>query len=798
MSPRSIVLAGWLVVALTATPTLAAAATADWPAFRGNRGDGTAAAGILDPAKGLEVVWKRPIGSGYSAISTAGGVGVTMAVDGEHDVVLAFDLATGKDRWKHQLAPFYKGHDGSDDGPIATPAIAGDRVFALGPRGHLVALSLGDGSVAWSRTLGESDSRSPVYGHAASPVLVDDLVLVLSGGAAGKTLLALGQRDGALAWSWGDDQVGYQTPLVAEVGGERQVVVFTNRHLAGLDPKTGAERWKHEHTKEGGDDFSGQPVELGDGRFLIQLNNESAVVTVSREGGAWSTRELWRTNSIQRSFAVPVLHQGTLYGYSGRFLTAVDPATGKTLWKSRPPGGLGMTLVDGQLVIVGEGGALVRVKAAPGGYEEVGRAAALGETGYSTPTVIDRPGGGLVLVRNLKEMAALRVTAGAAELAVVADAGSAPVSAFAALLSAVEKAPAAERQARVDAFLGAQKSLPLVDPSGRVTFVGRAKSDVGLNGNWNIVEGELAMVRVPGTDLFYRSLDLDPAAHYEYRFGIDYADPAVDPLNPLRTAGPQGEASDLRMPGFRIPAHLAAGAPEPAAKGKLETFELESKIREGKREITVYLPAGYESGSDRYPLVVVNHGAWAKDFGLYPRVLDAVLGSAAAPAIVAFVPRTGFPEYGTELVDAYADLVVKELLPALDSRYRTDARRASRAIIGVTSGGQAAVRTVARHPDAFGFLGVQSFFRVGPYRERLFPLVREAKLAGLRAWVESSTGDIVDPGQNFDSPGDTRELIELLKSAGAEVQVSSTAGPGSWGRWRSTLDLLLAAFVPPR
>ena len=798
MSRRPVVLTRWLVVALAATPTLAAAATTDWPAFRGSRSDGTAAAGILDPAKGLEVVWKRPIGSGYSAISTAGGVGVTMAVDGEHDVVLAFDLATGKDRWKHALAPFYKGHDGSDDGPIATPAIAGDRVFALGPRGHFVALNLADGSVAWSRTLGESDSRSPVYGHAASPVLVDDLVLVLSGGAAGKTLLALGQRDGALAWSWGDDQVGYQIPLIAEVGGERQVVVFTNRHLAGLDPKTGAERWKHEHTTGSGQDFSGQPVALGGGRFLIQLNAETAAVEVSREGAAWRTREVWRSNTIQHAFAVPVLHQGTLYGYSGRFLTAIDPATGKTLWKSRPPGGLGMSLVDGQLVILGEGGTLVRVKAAPGGYEEVGRAAALGATGYSTPTVIDRPGGGLVLVRNLKEMAALRVTAGAAEMAAAAvDAGAAPVAAFAELLSAVEKAPAAERQARVDAFLGAQKSLPLVDASGRVTFVARAKSDVGINGNWP-ADDELVMVRVPGTDLFYRTVDLDPAAHYEYGFGIDYAEPVADPGNPLRTGGPQGERSDLRMPAFRVPPHLAAGAAEPAAKGKLETFELESKVREGKRQITVYLPAGYESGSERYPLVVVNHGAWAKDFGVYPRVLDAVLGSAAAPAIVAFVPRTGFPEYGTELVDAYADMLVKELLPAIDGKYRTDVRRDARAIIGVTSGGQAAVRTVARHPDAFGFLGVQTFFRVGPYGERIFPLVREAKLAGLRAWVESSSGDIVEPRQNLDSPGDTRELIELLKSAGAEVQVSSTAGPGSWGRWRSTLDLLLAAFAPLR
>ena len=265
-------------------------------------------------------------------------------------------------------------------------------------RSAYVALDLADGKVAWSRTLGESDSRAPVYGHAASPVPVDDLILVLSGGAAGKTLLALGQRDGAPAWSWGDDQVGYQTPLIAEVAGERQVLVFTNRHLAGLDPTTGAERWKHEHSTGSNTDFSGQPVELGDGRFLVQLDTESAALEVSRDGAAWRTRELWRSSSLQRAFGVPVVHQGTLYGYSGRFLTAVDPATGKTLWKSRPPGGLGMTLADGQLLIVGEARP-GQGQGGPGGYEEVGRAAALESPLQHADGDATGPAAALVLVR---------------------------------------------------------------------------------------------------------------------------------------------------------------------------------------------------------------------------------------------------------------------------------------------------------------------------------------------------------------------------------------------------------------
>lgn len=116
-----------------------AAETGDWPGFRGARGDGVSdETGVFgDGGVWLEVTWKRPLGKGYSGVSVADGRVVTMFSDGESDVVIGLDAVDGRERWRYAVAETYKGHDGSQDGPIATPVIADGRVFALGPAASL-------------------------------------------------------------------------------------------------------------------------------------------------------------------------------------------------------------------------------------------------------------------------------------------------------------------------------------------------------------------------------------------------------------------------------------------------------------------------------------------------------------------------------------------------------------------------------------------------------------------------------------------------------------------------------------
>lgn len=112
------------------------------------------------------VAWKIPIGSGYSGLAVAGGKIVTQYTDGESDVMAAFDVAAGRKLWSYAFGEAYAGHDGSHDGPVATPLIAGGRVFGLGPRGRFFALDVETGREIWKTHLGDDhEIKKPHYGY---------------------------------------------------------------------------------------------------------------------------------------------------------------------------------------------------------------------------------------------------------------------------------------------------------------------------------------------------------------------------------------------------------------------------------------------------------------------------------------------------------------------------------------------------------------------------------------------------------------------------------------------------------
>lgn len=88
------------------------------------------------------------------------------------------------ERWRQVLGPRYAGHDGSDDGPSSTPVIDGGVVYALGPKGLLLALRTTDGTKVWSRDLvAELGAREPRFGFVTTPLALGDLLYVETGGS---------------------------------------------------------------------------------------------------------------------------------------------------------------------------------------------------------------------------------------------------------------------------------------------------------------------------------------------------------------------------------------------------------------------------------------------------------------------------------------------------------------------------------------------------------------------------------------------------------------------------------------
>ncbi|MCP4654139.1 MAG: PQQ-binding-like beta-propeller repeat protein, partial [bacterium] len=205
-----------------------------WPTWSGPHSDLTAAGdGIFDrPGFGLEVLWSKPLGSGYSGIVVAGERVVTAFSDGESDLVAALDAATGDELWRYRIAETYKGHDNSDDGPLATPTIHDGLVYGLGARGRLFALRLADGKQVWSRRLVEElGARKPRYGFVSAPTIVGGVLVIQTGGPEGQSITVLDPKTGKLLWSAGDDAVDYQSPMALRVDGEAQIFALTNRHL---------------------------------------------------------------------------------------------------------------------------------------------------------------------------------------------------------------------------------------------------------------------------------------------------------------------------------------------------------------------------------------------------------------------------------------------------------------------------------------------------------------------------------------------------------------------------------------
>lgn len=768
-----------------------------WPQHRGPSQDGSVRGSDLIPRAGigLELAWKLPLGVGYSGISIADGKAVTLFSDGTNDVAGAFDATTGSPLWRYTIAPMYAAHDGSLGGPLSSPLLHEGVAYGLGPHGKLFALRLSDGSELWSRQLDrEKEAREPYFGFTTSPMLVGEALIVLTGHAEGRLVSAYSRRDGSFLWSSGNDSAGYQTPLLTEIGGRRQLLIASNRDLSGLDPSTGRVLWSKRRFEEEDDGFA-QPVALGSNRFLLSEQDGATAYELRDENGAMAAHELWKSSDLKSSYAIPVVHGGYLYGFSGRFLVCVDASTGKTAWKSRPPGGRGIILVEDHLVILGTGGELVMAEASPQGYAEKARLKILDADSITPPSFA----AGRVYVRNETEIASVRIAAASGAVA-PKNPGVLDVSAvggsFGLALTEIDRAPATDKARRLDALLAAHPSGPIVDPSGRTHFWYRGDvRDVAVVGSvLGVAAGEeRALARLPGTDLFVLSLDLCPRCVYDYGYRIDFGDPQPDATNPWRFSSPPLQLSELRMPGWNAPAHVE----EPkGARGRLEEVTFSSTIRAGERKLQVYLPPGYESGDQRYPLVIVFNGDRELAAGRFTNTLDNLIGASIRPLIAVFVPRT--QEYAGAPATDFARAINEELVPWLDGKYRTTARPADRAVLGNGAGAVAAVLAAFQPQGAFGGLAVQSLFQSPEAAEKTKAAIASAPKRDLRIYLEESDIDITIPAARIDAKTDTRTIKELLLGQGYDVRVNAVAGAPGWLHWRAQNGVILEQLFPLR
>ena len=93
------------------------------------------------------------------------------------------------------------------DGPRATPTYHEGRIYALGAEGELRVLDAAKGTVVWRRNiLSENNASNLSWGMSASPLIVDDKVIVLPGGTRGNSVVAYNKVTGDPIWKALNDE----------------------------------------------------------------------------------------------------------------------------------------------------------------------------------------------------------------------------------------------------------------------------------------------------------------------------------------------------------------------------------------------------------------------------------------------------------------------------------------------------------------------------------------------------------------------------------------------------------------
>ena len=301
--------------------------------------------------------------------------------------------------------------NGMGDGPRGTPTVDGDWLYVEGGNGDVTCLEASTGKTIWSVNLrADFGGGVPGWGYSESPLVVDEKLIVTPGGKAG-TLAALDKRNGQLIWQSKEITEGahYSSPVLADLGGIKQIVQFANQSVFGVSLADGKSLWRYTAPANGTANCC-TPIVSNDQVFASSAyGTGGGLAKIVTSGSVQAAEQVYFEKKMACHHGGIVKLGEYLYSAGGGPLMCMEFNSGAIAWQARSAGKGSLCIADGMLYVLGEGQEAALAEATPEGYREHGRFkfAGHGKPSWAYPVVT----GGRLYIRDQQSLTAYDVKA---------------------------------------------------------------------------------------------------------------------------------------------------------------------------------------------------------------------------------------------------------------------------------------------------------------------------------------------------------------------------------------------------
>lgn len=342
-----------LVILMLISPTVLF--SQEWNQFRGNNRD-SKVTGFTAPKSWpaeLKQVWKVNVGFGDASPVASGKRIYLNTRQDANEVILCLDASTGKELWKNTYpAPAVTGPAGSHPGPRSTPAVLDGKVVTFGASGILSCLDATSGKLLWRKE--NPGNLVPQFFTGMSPLIIDGMCIAHLGTKDKGEVVALDLATGNEKWKWQGDGPAYASPSAMVVNGVKQIVVQTEKNLLALNLADGKLLWQIATPVQQRFYNCTSPYINGQIIYFTGQGSGIKAIQVMKDGGNFTTKELWSNPEIGAKWNTPVLKDGFLFGFTDqKRIYCVNAATGATVWLDSSVNSDFATTVDCGSVIIG-------------------------------------------------------------------------------------------------------------------------------------------------------------------------------------------------------------------------------------------------------------------------------------------------------------------------------------------------------------------------------------------------------------------------------------------------------------